>query len=448
MTALADVTPFREAGAEALAGPDLRTLAAAVKREVAVRGVGFRSEGGNAEFRLDPVPRVIAADEWAAVAAGLAQRVRALNAFVADVYGERRILADGAVPARLLDAAHHEPAMRGARPANAVWIGVAGLDLVRDPAGRFLVLEDNLMTPSGMGYAVAARTAVGAHVPGAPAPLDALPDLLGGALEAVRPPGATGLSVVLTDGPRNSAHWEHAWLSRALAVPLVTPSALRRSSDGLVLHGEPVSVVYRRTDADQLDTEVGELLGPAARAGTIGMVNAFGTGVADDKLAHAYVETMVEYYLGEAPLLRSVPTLDLGDPERLEEVLDRLDELVVKPRDGHGGLGVVVGAHAERGDLDTLRRQLRADPGAHVAQPLIALSTHATVVDGRLEDRHVDLRPFVFLHGPDDARVLPGGLTRVALEAGTLVVNSTQNGGAKDTWVLEAGTSADGRSSA
>src|SRR4051794_11161266 len=288
-----DAQPYQEPGAQQVAQHDLPALAAAVRAEVAVRGVGFRSADGEAEFHIDPVPRVIAADEWAALARGLAQRVRALNAFVADVYGERRIFADGAVPARLLEAANHEPQMRGVTPPGDVWIGIAGLDLVRDPDGRFLVLEDNAMTPSGMAYAAAARRAVAAHVDGSPLPLDGLPELLAGTLDNAR--AGDGLAVLLTDGPRNSAHWEHAWLARALGIPLVTPSSLRRSGDRLTLHGEPVAVVYRRTDADRLDTRVGELLAPAIRAGTLGVVNGFGTGVADDKLAHAYVETMVEY---------------------------------------------------------------------------------------------------------------------------------------------------------
>jgi uncharacterized circularly permuted ATP-grasp superfamily protein len=434
-----DTQPYQEPGAEEVAEHDLPALAAAVREEVAVRGVGFRSADGEAEFHIDPVPRVIGAEQWAALERGLGQRVRALNAFVADVYGERRIFADGAVPARLLDAANHEPAMRGVTPPGGVWVGIAGLDLVRDPGGRFLVLEDNAMTPSGMAYAAAARDAVAAHVEGSPVPLDGLSRLLGGTLDTARGggPGA-GLAVLLTDGPRNSAHWEHAWLARTLGIPLATPSSLRRTAGELTLNGEPVTVVYRRTDADRLDTGVGELLEPAMRAGTVGVINGFGTGVADDKLAHAYVETMVEYYLGEEPLLPSVPTLDLGVPEVLEQALDTLEDLVVKPRDGHGGHGVVICAQVGPRELDSLRRGLRAAPGDHIAQPLVALSTHSTVVDGRLEERHVDLRPFVFLHAPDDAHVLPGGLTRVALEAGAMVVNSTRNGGAKDTWVLEA----------
>jgi uncharacterized circularly permuted ATP-grasp superfamily protein len=431
-----DTQPYEEPGADEVAEHDLPALAAAVREEAAVRGVGFRSADGEVEFHIDPVPRVIGAQEWSAIERGLGQRVRALNAFVADVYGEQRIFADDAVPSRLLEADNFEPGMRGVTPAGGVWIGIAGLDLVRDPEGRFLVLEDNAMTPSGMAYAAAARRAVAAHVEGSPVPLDGLARLLGGTLENAR--CGPGLAVLLTDGPRNSAHWEHAWLARTLGVPLVTPSSLRRKGDELTLHGERVAVIYRRTDADRLDTSVGELLEPAIRAGTVGVINGFGTGVADDKLAHAYVETMVEYYLGEQPLLPSVPTLDLGVPAVLEQALDTLEDLVVKPRNGHGGHGVVICAQAGPHELDSLRGGLRAAPGEFIAQPRVALSTHSTVVDGRLEERHVDLRPFVFLHSPIDPHVLPGGLTRVALAAGAMVVNSTRNGGAKDTWVLEA----------
>jgi uncharacterized circularly permuted ATP-grasp superfamily protein len=430
------VAPFRERGADAVARSDLRALAAAVRRELADRGIGFRSSDGDGAFHLDPVPRVITADEWRVLEDGLGQRVRALNAFVADVYGPRRIFADGAVPGRLLDADNREPAMDGVHLPGGVWIGIAGLDVAREPGGRFLVLEDNALTPSGMAYAVAAREVLGRHLPGSPAPLDGLRELLRGALEAVRPEGAAGRTVVLTDGPANSAYWEHEWVARALGVPLVTPARLVAGRDGLALDGEPVSVVYRRTDADRLDTPVGALLGPPLRSGRLGVVNAFGTGVADDKLAHAYVEDIVRYYLGEAPKLASVPTLDLGRPERLEQALDTLEELVIKPRAGQGGHGVVICAHAGARELDELRRKLRAAPEAYIAQALVALSTHPTIVGGRLEDRHVDLRPFVFLHGPDDARVLPGGLTRVARDRGAMVVNSTRNGGAKDTWVL------------
>jgi uncharacterized circularly permuted ATP-grasp superfamily protein len=437
VSATAVEKPYGEPGAELVAGRDLVALAGSVQGRM--RDVTFLS-GDGTEFHVDPVPRVITADEWEPLERGLGQRARALNAFVADVYGERRCVADGAIPARVIDGAiHHEPELRGLRAPQGVWIGIAGLDLIRDPQGHFRVLEDNAMTPSGFAYAAAARAAVTAELGPGPVQLDGLPSLLGGALEAVRPPGEDGAAVVLTDGPDNSAHWEHAWSARALGVALVEPGDLRSDGTRLWHDGEPVSAVYRRTDADRIGSPVGELLAGPLRAGTLGVVNGFGTGVADDKLSHAYVETMIRFYLGEEPLVESVRTYDVGDPEVLEEVLDRLEELVVKPRDGHGGHGVVLGPHAEPADLEATRQELAVEPERFVAQPLVMLSEHPTVVDGELEGRHVDLRPFVFLHGPGDARVLPGGLTRVALDAGALVVNSTQNGGAKDTWVLNAG---------
>jgi uncharacterized circularly permuted ATP-grasp superfamily protein len=433
----ANGAPYGEPGAELVAGRNLAALFDAV--EARTDGVTFRSDAGD-RFHVDPVPRVITADEWVVLERGLAQRARALNAFVADVYGERRCVAAGAIPARVIDgAAHHEPELRGVRAPQGVWIGVAGLDLVREPGGSFLVLEDNAMTPSGLAYATAARDAVGAELGDGPVGLDGLPELLAGALAAVHPPAEDGGAVVLTDGPGNSAHWEHAWCASALGVPLVAPEDLR--SDGLRLwSGEQrVTAVYRRTNADRLDTPVGRLLEGPLRAGTLGVLNGFGTGVADDKLSHAYVDTMIRFYLGEEPALGSVRTYDVGEQAVLEEVLDRLPELVIKPRDGHGGHGVMLGPHAEAADIEAMRAQLAAEPERFVAQPLVVLSEHPTVVGGRLENRHVDLRPFVFLHDPGDARVLPGGLTRVALDAGAMVVNSSQNGGAKDTWVLKPG---------
>jgi carboxylate-amine ligase len=216
----------------------------------------------------------------------------------------------------------------------------------------------------------------------------------------------------------------------------VRPDELRLDGD-LLLHGEhTVHGVYRRTNADMLDSDVGALLGPPARAGTVGVLNAFGSGVGDDKLTHAYVEDMVRFYVGEEPQLRSVPTLDLARRDHLQQALDTFEELVVKPRAGSGGRGVMVCPHADPADVDALREEVRAKPEDWVAQPLVDLSTHPTLIDGSLSPRHVDLRPFVFMHGPDHPRVLPGGLTRFATAEGALVVNSTQDGGFKDTWVL------------
>ena len=259
-------------------------------------GVLFRGVGGSTDVPLDPIPRVITADDWQHVKVGLAQRVKALNAFVADAYGPRRIVDAGVVPERVIDGAeHYEPAMQGVEPPGGQWIGVAGLDLVRVAHGEFRVIEDNLMTPSGFSYAVAAREAVLPELdpePGAvPRSFAELPVLLGSTLRAAAPGESEPYLVVLTDGPDNAAHWEHAWAAAALGVPLVKLGDLRVDGDRL-RHGEhAVDALYRRTNADVLDTDVGRLLAPAMRAGTVGIVNAFGCGVGDDKLAHAYVRT-------------------------------------------------------------------------------------------------------------------------------------------------------------
>jgi uncharacterized circularly permuted ATP-grasp superfamily protein len=409
----------------------------AVRADLRARGVTFSAVNGDAEFLVDPVPRVLSATEWDRLERGMAQRVIALNRFLADGYGKREIVAAGVIEERVLETAErYEPAMRGFEAPGGAWIGVAGLDLVRDTSGEMLVLEDNLTTPSGLGYAVAARAAVLAALepPERPRPLDEAVELLRGALDAVARVEQPRC-VVLTDGTDNSAHWEHRWAAEQLGIPLVGPGDLELRGDRVWHAGRPVDVVYRRTNADRLDTDVGRLLAPAL--GTLGIVNAFGAGLADDKLVHAYVEDMVRFYLGEEPLLRSVPTFDLARPEQRERALDEAAELVFKPRDGYGGAGVVIGPHADPKDVEAVRRRVRDDPGAYVAQPLVMLSRHPTVIDGLMQPRHVDLRPFVFLHGPDDARVLPGGLTRVAFDEGALVVNSTQNGGAKDTWILD-----------
>jgi uncharacterized circularly permuted ATP-grasp superfamily protein len=384
-------------------------------------------------FPLDVVPRVVPGAEWEHLEAALAQRVTALNAFVADAYGARRIVKAGVVPARVIETAeHYEPGMRGVEPKDGLWVGIAGLDLVREPGGEFLVLEDNLMTPSGFAYAAAARDAVAPslELAGRPRDYSELPELLAGAL-------GEGYVVVLSEGPENGAYWEHHWAAEQLGIPLVRPDEIHLQGDRIVHGGRRVDGVYRRTDADLLRTGVGALLAPAIRAGTVRVVNAFGTGVGDDKLTHAYVEDMIRFYLGQDPLVRSVQTFDLARREHLEQALDRFGELVIKPRAGHGGIGVLVAPLAESEEVESLRERVRADPAAWVAQPMVELSTHATLIDGELAQRHVDLRPFVFMHGPDRPRVMPGGLTRYARDEGQMVVNSIQNGGFKDTWVLD-----------
>ena len=397
-------------------------------------------------FVVDPIPRVFSAGEWRTLAAGLAQRVRALNAFLDDIYGDRRALAEGVVPARVIETADHfEPWMSGV-PVQASRIAVAGLDVIRDPSGRFMVLEDNVRTPSGLTYAEVARDVVSGLF-GGPSGIafGAAYDFLARALREAAPDGVDDPSVVLlSDGPGNSAWFEHRRLAPGLGVPVVTWSDLdvRGTRVHATIDGRrrPVDVIYRRTDVDCLrrpngrSTEFAMLLG-ALRAGTLTVVNAAGTGVADDKLVHAYVEEMIRFYLGEEPGLRSVPTYDLAEPSTLAYVLGRLGELVVKPRSDYGGRGVLIGPHARDEDLAQVARMIAARPDRFIAQETIALSRHPTVAGDRLEPRHIDLRSFVLCSG-DDVHVVPGGLTRVALDAGALVVNSSQNGGGKDTWVL------------
>jgi uncharacterized circularly permuted ATP-grasp superfamily protein len=413
--------PYSEPAPD-LGGRDPVALLAAAR--AAMESVTFGDED-DPRFHLDPIPRVITAGEWAELEPGLAQRVRALDAWCADVYGERQIVRDGVVPERVIETIDMlEPRLRGL--TLPLWVGIAGLDVVRAPDGRFLVLEDNLRTPSGMAYAVAARAASERLLGADAVPLDGLRGMLEATFAAAAP-GDEPRGMVLTDGPDNPAFWEHEQLAELLGIPVLRPDEVDLAA---------FDVVYRRTNASRLDSPVGQLLERPWREGRIGLVSAFGVGVGDDKLAHAYVEDMVRYYLGEEPRLRSVRTFDLGRPEVLEEALDRIEELVIKPRAGHGGEGVVICPHAEPADIAQVREEVRARPEDHIAQELIELSEHPTVVDGALAPRHVDLRPFVFLGPEGAASVLPGGLTRVARDEGALVVNSSQNGGAKDTWVL------------
>jgi uncharacterized circularly permuted ATP-grasp superfamily protein len=416
-----------------------------VDRHVEQHGVTF----GERSFAIDPLPRLITAAQWDKLAAGLAQRSRALNRFLLDAYGEQKAVQAGIVPTEVLhEAEGFEPDLMGRKIDHRWPAAVVGFDVVRDTDGEFLVLEDNVRTPSGYSYALAAREAVEETLPpGCPdrRAIDPLTyELLAGVMRAAAPEGVADPSIVLlTDTPENVAYYEHTQAAARLGVPLAVPADLIAEGQRLQVRlpgGEvrPVDVVYRRTDEDRVRDETGRLTEVAGKllapwlAGNIGLVNAFGNGVADDKLVHSHVEDFVRFYLGEEPLVRSVPTTEVAaDPQA---VISQLEELVVKPRHGHGGKGVVIGPHAEREDLDRLATELEKNPERYISQPTVRLSRHPTVIDGCLEHRHVDLRAFAF--AGEDVAMMPGGLSRVAFDEGALVVNSSQNGGGKDTWVV------------
>jgi uncharacterized circularly permuted ATP-grasp superfamily protein len=416
-----------------LADRDLDRVVGEVRDRLDREGCRFGRDEEAEPFRVDVVPRLLTSAEWEPLAAGLEQRVRALDAFLADAYGERRIVAEGVMPERILAGAEHFEPELADLPAPRTRVALAGLDVIRCGDGGFRVLEDNLRTPSGLAYAFAARDAITPLLGNGAVPFERpAVELLGRALRAAAPCGGEPRVVLLSDGPSNTAWWEHERLADLLGIPLVTLEDLRPAS---------VDVVYRRTDEDTLRGDDGELtrvggaLLGALRAGTLTCVNALGNGVADDKLVHCYVEDMIRFYLGEEPLVRSVSTYDLTRPGCLEEVLDRLDEMVVKPRAAYGGEGVFIGPAADDAERERIAHAIREDPESWIAQETVYFSRHPTVIDGALEPRHVDLRAFVTYDG-ERATAIPGGLSRVAFEEGALVVNSSQGGGAKDTWVL------------
>lgn len=444
-----------------MSGDELRSRVDALARTYLDQGVTFDLGGEERPFPLDLVPRVIAAAEWEVVEHGVAQRVRALEAFLADVYGPRQAVADGVIPLKVLVTAsnfHREAA--GIEPANGVRVHVAGIDLVRDEAGTFRVLEDNVRVPSGVSYVLANRQAVSQVFSEAFGdhrirPLSDYPRRLLAALRAAAPDGTVDPAVVvLTPGIYNSAYFEHALLARSMGVELV------EGRDLVCHHGQVwmrttsgerrVDVIYRRIDDEFMDPihfRSDSLLGcpgllTAARSGHVAIANGIGNGVADDKLVYTYIPDLLRYYLGEEPILDNVRTWRLQEPDARAEVLDRLGELVVKPVDGSGGKDLVIGPQASAAELDALRTKIRLDPRGWIAQPVVQLSTVPTLCGLELQPRHVDLRPFAVNDG-DDVWVLPGGLTRVALAKGQLVVNSSQGGGSKDTWVLRAAGSKD-----
>ena len=454
-----------------LGAAGLAAAGAAIEREREARGVVFGTfvDGEMLEscFPLCPVPRVVTAEDWAHVSAGVAQRTRALNAFLADVYrrgGRRRsdterqsdIVRAGVLPEWVVaDSPGWRPAAVGLAAEGQQRVTVAGMDLLRGPGGRWVALEDNLRVPSGIGFALANRDSGRAALPELHAgrqttiadPLEAVGELRAALGEAA--PAACEHApqlALLSDGPTNTAWFEHRLLAEAMGIPIATPDTLWPTVGGGIavdVRGErvPVDVFYRRFDDDELAAHltpsgvpVATMLAEAVRAGRVSVANVPGNGVADDKATYCYVPEMIRFYLGEEPLLATVPTWVLADDDDLAEVRDRLHELVVKPVDGYGGQGVVFGATCSAAQLAELRATVLAAPHRFVAQEPVDFSTAPTLVRGALAPRHVDLR--VFAVAGLTTRVVPAALTRVALAEGGLVVNSSRGGGSKDTWLL------------
>jgi uncharacterized circularly permuted ATP-grasp superfamily protein len=404
---------------------------------------------------FDVIPRVIDAAEWRRIESGLVQRLTALNRFIDDLYNEQRVIADGVFPAELLsDAANFRPECRGVRPRYGVWAHISGSDLVRDRDGTVYVLEDNLRVPSGVSYLlenrlVSKRAFADLFAHQSIQPVDDYPDQLYRLLASLAAPDVDEPTVaVLTPGIYNSAYFEHSFLAHRMGVPLVEGRDLFVGADDRVrmrtIAGpQPVDVIYRRVDdmfldPDELDpTSVLGVPGlmRAWRAGHVAIANAPGAGVADDKVVYAWVPDLVRYYLDEEPIIPNVPTFRCLYADERRHVLDHLRELVIKPANESGGYGLVIGDRASDDDLAGIARAIEADPRRWVAQPILGLSTAPTLCEGGIEPRHVDLRPFI-LTGRT-SYVTRGGLTRVALRKGSLVVNSSQGGGSKDTWVVE-----------
>ncbi|MEZ5498334.1 MAG: circularly permuted type 2 ATP-grasp protein [Steroidobacteraceae bacterium] len=434
----------------------------AAERAIVEMGITFTvySEGRNIDraWPFDIIPRVIDGREWDRVAAGLIQRLRALNLFIDDLYHDQRILRDGVVPAEIvLTSRNFLAACKGVSPVHGVWANICGTDLVRDADGVFYVLEDNLRVPSGVSYMLENRIVTKRVFPELfrDSSIRTVDDYASQLLDMLNSLSPRDIErpevVVLTPGIYNSAYFEHAYLAQRMGAELVQGSDLVVASDDRVymrtIGGlERVDVIYRRINDTSLDPEcfdADSLLGVpglirAWRAGNVSLANAPGSGVADDKVVYAYVPKIIRYYLGEDAILPNVPTYLCSEPESLEYVLANLDKLVVKPANESGGYGMLVGSHATRKEREEFAPRISENPRNYVAQPVLSLSTVPTLIDGQLEPRHVDLRPFI-LQGAT-AAVTPGGLTRVALRRGSLVVNSSQGGGSKDTWIVETTT--------
>ncbi|MBX3234301.1 MAG: circularly permuted type 2 ATP-grasp protein [Labilithrix sp.] len=439
---------------------ELRQRQIAAERALLMRGITFNVYGDAAGtekiFPFDIIPRVIGASDWRTIERGLKQRVRALNLFIGDIYGARKIIKDGIVPESLvLSASSYLPACNGIRPPKDIFCHVVGTDLVRDRDGQFYVLEDNLRCPSGVSYVLENRQVMKRTFPQIfdqlrVRPVDLYPTKL---LETLQHVGANGSPtvVVLTPGVYNSAYFEHSFLAQQMGVELVEGRDLVVRDDRVYMRTtrgfQRVDVIYRRIDDVFLDPKAfrpDSLLGVPGlvdvyRAGKVALANAPGNGVADDKVVYAYVPKMIEYYLGEKAILPNVPTYMCEDPKDLAHVVANIGDLVVKAANESGGYGMLVGPQASKAEQEDFKLKVQKNPRNYIAQPMLGLSRVPTIVDDAIEGRHVDLRPYV-LYG-DDIFVLPGGLTRVALRKGSCVVNSSQGGGSKDTWVLAEGDS-------
>ncbi|MDH3595597.1 MAG: circularly permuted type 2 ATP-grasp protein [Rhodospirillales bacterium] len=403
---------------------------------------------------FDVIPRLISPEDWLTIETGATQRVTAINLFLHDVYHDQKILKDGVVPRELvLGNKNYRPEMCGLDVPFGTYVHINGTDLVRDHAGRFLVLEDNGRSPSGVSYVVENRHLMQRAFPDLMADIGIKPvsnygQKLHEALAEIAPPGVDDPQVVLlSPGTYNSAYFEHIFLAREMGVPLVEGRDLVVEDDRVYMRTiaglEPVHVIYRRINDDFLDPEAFDptsMLGAAGlfgayRKGHVALANAIGTGVADDKAVYAYMPRIIAYYLDEEPILPNVETNICREPEALKHTLAHLDKLVVKPVGESGGYGITIGPRASRKELEACRKQLEADPANYISQPMVELSVAPTLVETGIEPRHVDLRPFVVTGR--STWVLPGGLSRVALTKGSIVVNSSQGGGSKDTWVLE-----------
>ena len=441
-------------------GPEeLSALQRVAEVEILTMGITFTvySDGANLDraWPFDLIPRVISGDEWSMVERGLVQRLVALNRFIDDVYNEQHVIADGVFPAELLDgSANYREQCRGVHPAFGVWAHVSGSDLVRDDDGVMYVLEDNLRVPSGVSYllenrAVAKRVFAEVFQQQNIRPVDAYTDELNKLLSSLAPDGVTQPQiVVLTPGVFNSAYFEHSFLAERMGAELVEGADLVVGDDECVYMrtiggSERVHVIYRRIDDLFLDPEVFHAhstlgvpgLMRAWKAGKVAIANAPGSGVADDKVVYAWVPDLIRYYLGEEPLIPNVPTYRCMYDDERRFVIDNIGDLVVKPANESGGYGILIGNRATVTELADAIASIKAEPRNWVAQPIIALSTVPTIVDGAIEPRHVDLRPFILTGAR--SYVTAGGLTRVALPKGSLVVNSSQGGGSKDTWILD-----------